>query len=411
MSERIQGNNRRLAKVESQNLTLMTDDFPIYWEKAQGSEIWDSEGKRYIDFSSAFGVASIGHSHPTLVDAISDQAGKLIHGMGDIFPAEIKIDFLEKLTSLFGEDCKAILSLTGTEAVESSLKTALMFTKRPGIVSFEGAYHGLGYGALTLTHRPHFTAHFQEQISGHVLHVPFPDASADDAQEQKATSLRALTTALNEGGVGAVIIEPIQGRGGIVIPPEGFLTEMSDIAHSYGAVLIFDEVMTGFGRTGNMFAFEHEGIRPDIMAVGKALGGGIPVSACLAKTKVMDSWPLTRGEAIHTSTFNGHPLACRSAFEVLNIIEKEDLVAESVRKGKIIRDYFASYKIRGRGMMWGIVMENETVAKATASAALDDGLIVLLDGDRMDVIAIMPPLNISDELLMEGLKILDKALG
>lgn len=396
--------NERVRRVESRNLTMVADDFPIYWDRAAGSEVWDTDGRRYIDFSSAFGVASIGHSHPDLVVAIAEQSERLIHGMGDVFPSLPRIELLEKLQEWVGGGVKSILSLSGTEAVESCLKTAAVFTGRPGVIAFEGAYHGLGYGSLSVTHRSDFREPFYDQLGIPVWHLPFPTESNSGEVESEIERILAA------GGTGAVIIEPIQGRGGIRVPPAGFLSALSETVHSHDAVLIFDEVMTGFCRTGARFAFQSEDVFPDLIALGKGLGGGMPISAAVGRPGIMDAWPESTGEAIHTSTFLGHPLACRAALAVLSIMESEELDVRSARLGEEIKRRMERFSPRGRGLMIGYEMPSGNAARAAAQAALEDGLIALLDGADQEVLVLLPPLTISEALLDEGLSILEPIL-
>lgn len=398
---------RRLGRVESWNLTFVSDELPIYWKKAAGSEVWDDTGKRYIDFSSAFGVASIGHSHPRLVAAIREQSGELIHAMGDVHPAEVKVLFLERLIEMLGFDGKAIMSLSGSEAVESAMKTAAIATGRPGILAFEGAYHGLGYGSLAATHRETFKGPFRAQLGSHVVHAPFPKRGSAGSLE---TSLSRAHDLLARGGIGAVLVEPIQGRGGIIVPPDGFLRELLALAHGHGALLVLDEVMTGFGRTGRPFAFQHDEIVPDIVALGKAMGGGIPVSATVARSEIMDKWPKSEGEAIHTSTYNGHPLACRAAFETLGIHRDEALAERSAKSGAYVFERLRRWGPRGRGLMVGIELESGRRASEVSLRALRNGLIVGLDGPGGEVIAILPPLNTPRGILDEGIAILEGVL-
>jgi 4-aminobutyrate aminotransferase-like enzyme len=398
----------RLRRVESRNLTYIREDFPIYWKRALGSEVWDEEGKRYIDFSSAFGVASVGHARPEIAAAVADQAARLSHGMGDLHPTALKIELLERLAALFPVPVRAILSLSGTEAVESALKTCMLATRRSGVLAFEGAYHGLGYGALSTTWRPDFREPFRDQLGISVVHAPFP-------MHDTVAALGACEAALKSGRIGTVLIEPVQGRGGIRETPPGFLPALRELAHRYGALLVLDEVMTGFGRTGRTFAFEHENVVPDLIAVGKALGGGVPISACVGRAEIMDAWPESRGDAIHTMTFLGHPLGCRAALVVLDLLEAERLADAAARKGARLMARLrargsAGLRPRGRGLMIGLACESSARAFAIAGHALKNGLIVLVDGSEHDCVVILPPLSIPDALLDEGLSILERAI-
>jgi len=387
--------SRRLAAVESRNITSVGEHFPIYWKRAKGSEVWDEDDKRYIDFSSAFGVASIGHSHPAVVQELQKDA--LIHGMGDVHPSRAKVELLEKLADLYGRPAKTILSLNGSDAVESALKTAVLATGRAKVIAFENAYHGLGYGALAVTWHESFRAPFRGQVADFVTHLPFGD-------------LLRLEEALATREYGALIIEPIQGRGGVNLLGPGTLARIAEMAHEAGTLVIYDEIMTGFCRTGSYFAYMHEDTRPDILCVGKALGGGIPISAAIARADVMDAWPVSDGEAIHTSTFLGHPLACRVALSVIGVFEIEKLEEKSRIDGEHILRRLADFNPRGRGMMIGVPTPSAQIAERVATKALKNRLILLINGSNRDVITLLPPLTIPRNLLDEGLDILEDAL-
>lgn len=398
--------NRRLRRVESPNITYVTEDGPIYWQRALGSEVWDTGGKRYIDFSSAFGVASIGHCHPEVALAIEKQSRLLIAGMGDVHPTELKVLLLERLRAIFGVPARGILSSTGSEAVESALKTAMFVTGKPGVIAFEGAYHGLGYGALAATSRSVFRQPFLEQLGIPVMHAPFPET-----EEEIATSLALVEVKLAEGATGAVLIEPIQGRGGIRVPAAGFLRRLYDLTQTHGALFILDEILTGLGRTGAMLACQHEDVLPDIVCLGKALGGGLPISAAIGRSEVMDVWPESNGEAIHTSTFLGHPLACRSALATLEVIEHEQLCGRAARLGAMIAERLAAWRPRGRGLMIGLPLATARQAQRVVRTALERGLILLMDGDDGNVVELLPPLTTPEPLLDEGLAILESCLA
>lgn len=387
--------SRRLAAVESRNITGIGEDFPIYWKNAKGSEVWDEEDRRYIDFSSAFGVASLGHSHPAVVEELRRDA--LIHGMGDVHPSRAKIELLEKLADLYGRPAKTILSLNGSDAVESALKTAVLATGRPKVIAFENAYHGLGYGALAVTWHESFRGPFRAQVADFVTHLPFGD-------------MALLEKTLKTRAYGALMIEPVQGRGGVISPAPGMLAQLAEMARSAGTLVIYDEIMTGFCRTGSYFAYMHENTRPDILCVGKALGGGIPISAAIARADVMDAWPASDGEAIHTSTFLGHPLACRVALRVLDVLAEEKLDEKARIDGEHLLSRLSAFNARGRGMMIGVPVPSPKIAEHVAIRALKNGLILLINGSNRDVITLLPPLTISRPLLDEGLAILEDAL-
>ena len=301
---------QRLMECEAPGVTFIADDFPVFWERAHGALVVDVDGNRYLDLTSAFGVAAGGHTDPPVSAAIAEQAARLIHGMGDVHPTEVRLRLLEALARLApGDLCKSYLSTSGADAVEFALKTAHLATGKPRVIAYEGAYHGLSLGALEVVGIEKFRAPFAPLVAQRATLLPYPGA-ADDC----SSALDALTAALaQDPQAGAVILEPIQGRGGVIVPPDGFLRGVRAVCDRHGVLLILDEIYTGFGRTGTMFACQAEAVVPDLLCVGKALGGGVPLAATIGSARVMDAWPSTGGEALHTSTFMGTPLACAAA--------------------------------------------------------------------------------------------------
>lgn len=416
----------RLSRTEVRTVTWLSPEFPTFWTDARGANVRDADGNEYLDLNGAFGVAVAGHAHPRITEAIRTQAGRLTHGMGDIHPPAVKVELLERLAQLgpWGpDDTRILLANSGSEAVEVALKTALLATGRPGIVAFEGAYHGLTLGALATTFRDHFREPFRRRLYPGVEFVPYPDAMEDGEAGVRA-ALSALDQALEEGEarghpVGAVLLEPIQGRGGVRIPPPGYLGEVVRRARARGALVIFDEIYTGLGRTGDLFALDAEGVVPDLLCLGKALGGGLPLSACLGPAEVMEAWPPSTGEAVHTSTFLGHPLACAAALAFLKVLEEESLVERARTLGEEmatrLREALTHIPgllgVRGRGMFQGIVMGGPGWPEGVSGqdvmvAALQRGLIVLPAGARGEVVELSPPLTLTYEQLeaaVEGL--------
>ncbi len=408
---------KRLARVESRNITHLTPEFPVFWEEAEGANVRDVDGNVYLDMTGAFGVSAAGHTPGGVVDGIRSQAGRLIHGMGDVHPPVGKVEFLEALAALGPwPDSRAILGSSGSESVEAALKTALLVTGRPGILAFEGAYHGLTLGSLAATHREDFRGPFLSRLYEGVRFAPFPD-SGDGGREVRK-SLDKVRWLLREGDggdeVGAVIIEPIQGRAGVRIPPPGYLEALADLTWNAKALLIFDEIFTGLGRTGALFAFLHEGVVPDLLCLGKGLGGGLPLSACVGPARIMNAWPPTRGEAIHTSTFLGNPLACAAGSAFLKELTEGDLVARSRVMGdkllELLRKSLVGIpevkEVRGRGLFVGVdLREPDTqmplrkAAVRAATLALQEGILVLPAGPQGHVLELSPPLVITHDQL------------
>lgn len=409
---------RRLARVESRNVTCM-DPAPIFWARARGANVCDADGNIYVDLTAGFGVAAAGHANPRVVAAIAAQAGALPHALGDVHPSAVKARLLERLAALAPGDLSvSILGSSGAEAVEAALKTALLHTGRPGILAFQGAYHGLTMGALAATWSDHFRTPFRDQLFHGVSFAPY---AAEPAAVAGALDTAARMVDAAERGrhpIGAVLVEPVQGRGGIVVPAPGFLEGLRALCDGRTRVLIVDEIYTGFGRTGRWFACEHHGMTPDLMTVGKALSGSVPISAAIGTPALMSAWPASTGEAIHTSTFLGNPIACAAALAQIEEIEARGLLARADRIGATIADRarhwaarFAGVSgVRGLGALQAIVLRG-TLALDACAAALRRGVLVLAEGPRLDALAITPPLVITDPQLDAALDAIEAALA
>jgi acetylornithine/succinyldiaminopimelate/putrescine aminotransferase len=392
----------RLRKHESRNVTYVDESWPVFWERAQGVNVWDADGNRFLDFTSAFGVAGLGHRHPEIVAAMKEQCDQLLHGMGDVHPTALKVEMCARLSRLTFERWgagpgKVVLSNSGFEAVETALKTARLATGKRGVMAFANGYHGLGYGSLLGTDLEKFRGPFVDQLAGVTTRVDYGSFELP-----------------NDDAIGAVLVEPIQGRGGKVLPPAGFLSALRDWCDAHGALLIFDEIYTGFHRTGKWFACEWEGVIPDLICVGKAMSGGFPISACVGKSEVMDKWPESPGEALHTSTFLGHPVGCAMALKSLEILERHEtielveVVSASLSSALQSFDHTAVHAIRGRGMMWG--MELDRPAGGLLASLLAEGLLFLADGPQGNVLSFTPPFLISEGELDHALTVIRRLL-
>lgn len=383
--------------------------------------VWDVEGKRYLDLTAAFGVAACGHAPREIVQAGTHQMRTLMHAMGDVHPHKAKANLACELsrwtferwsrttkdTSPKLHGGKVIFCNSGFEAVESALKTAHLATGRQGVIAFESGYHGLGYGALSVTHRKHFRGGFLRQLKQFGKFAPFPTS-----ESEATTSLTNVESWLKKHSIGAVILEPIQSRGGLRIPPPDFLKQLRVLCDDYGACLILDEIYTGFGRTGKWFACEHDSVLPDLICLGKALTGGFPMSACVGRSELMDkAWPPSKGEAIHTSTYLGHPVGCAMALAQLKQLKALKLAQAAKRNGRLwlrlLQQTFEPWAdrviSRGRGLMLGIEIRDKqrkpdgnTVIRWTKEL-LQNGIIVLPEGDHGEVLGISPPLIISEK--------------
>ena len=400
---------RRLGEVESRNVTCVEPAPPIFWERARGSNVWDVDGNRYVDLTAGFGVANAGHAHPRVVRAMAEQSAELLHAMGDVHPATAKVELLEALARRFpgGVPARTVLGSSGTDAVEAAIKTALLATGRAGIVAFEGAYHGLGLGALDATWRPLFREPFEARLAGATVFARFGDL--EDVRRIARSAAHPI---------GAVLIEPIQGRAGERIAPDGFLAELRVLCDQEGWLLIADEVYTGFGRTGRWFACEHENVVPDLLCVGKGLSSGMPISACIGRAEVMAAWPPSGGEALHTQTFLGHPPSCAAALASITVIEEEKLVERSAETGAAALEHLRKklggadgiVEIRGRGLLLGIECDTPQRVNTACVRSLEQGVIVLMSGDSGEVVSITPPLSIDLDLLTDALDVVAQAL-
>lgn len=437
-----------LHAYESRNVTFLDSDgsWPIVWERARGVQVWDVEGKKHLDLTAAFGVAAAGHANPQVVKAGQRQMAKLLHAMGDVHPHALKAQLARELNRITFERWhvaadvrrretnvkegvrfvtsattgKTIFCNSGFEAVEVALKTAILATGKPGIIAFEGAYHGLGYGALNATHRDYFRVPFRSQLRQFGRFVPFP-VGADVRRLKSMTGKseppylgcyeveKRLHSLFRREKIGAILVEPVQCRGGINIPPPEFLPLLRRLCDEYGVLLILDEIYTGFGRTGKWFACEHSRVMPDIICLGKALTGGFPLSACIGRADVMDTaWPKSTGEAIHTSTFLGHPVGSAMALAQIVEIRRHKLVERSARLGKkllaelkTIHTSRFKFHARGLGLMVGVELRHPDGSPATAETLaiikrmLHRGFILLPEGEHSNVISFTPPLTIT----------------
>ena len=428
-----------LRRHESRNITYLAGDggWPIVWERARGCHVWDVEGRRYLDLTAAFGVAAAGHANPRVVKAGRAQMGRLLHAMGDVHPHALKAQLVRELSRLtFGRwkagAGKTILGNSGFEAVEAALKTARRATGRRAIMAFAGGYHGLGYGALNGTHRGHFREAFRDQLGEFGRFVPFASGRegprpgvVDEAPIDVV--LEKMDAVQRREPVGAVLVEPMQARGGIRLPAPGFLKALRSWCDRHGALLILDEIYTGFGRTGRWFACEHDAVVPDLICLGKALTGGFPMSACVGRSDLMDeAWPASTGEAIHTSTFLGHPVGCAMALAQLKELRERRLAERAAAVSSAWRaglEEAASVctrlraEVRVIGLMGGVELRTRDGAPAGADAVraveqlLREGFILLPEGEAGQVIGLTPPLVIPEMELRRTTRALRKVLA
>ncbi|HXS19012.1 MAG TPA: aspartate aminotransferase family protein, partial [Polyangiaceae bacterium] len=377
----------------------------IVLSQGKGCNVLDVDGNRYVDLAAGFGSLLLGHAHSAVLRAIEIQSGRLMQGLGDVYPSDAKIGLLDRLARLHPDpSAQVILGQSGADAITAALKTAVLATGKTAVLAFKSAYHGLSYGALGVSDlRPSYREPFVDHLARDVRFVPYP-ASAAEAQQ----SLDECKRQLADGRVGAVLIEPILGRGGVVCPPAGFLTELSELARLHGALLIADEIWTGLGRAGFWLSHQREaGFFPDLICLGKGLGGGLPISACVGRGRVMQAWSCDQ-EVVHTSTFAGAPLACTAALATLDVLSRHGLIESTRSLGQtwinslreLLRDTPIT-DIRGSGLMIGIdATQIPGGAGALQRALLERGFITTTGGGRRDVLVLTPPLIINHDLWM-----------
>ena len=341
---------RRLRKVEGAAIwgdsgLPAKDDGPIVWGRAKGSVAEDLDRNRYLDFTSGFGAASLGHAAPEVTRAVAAQARRMAQGLGDLHPHATREKLARRLSALGGRLSKVLLASTGSEAVELALKTAALSTGRRRVVAFEGGYHGMSGTALEATHFPASPALLHPSGPPRAIHIPFPDL--DEGWKQVERELDGPDPP------GAVLVEPIQGRAGVLIPPPNFLASLAKRARAAGLVVIHDEILTGGGRTGPFWAWERSGpeAEPDLMTVGKGIGGGVAIAALLGKPEIMDVWAKhvpPSGEAPYASTFYAHPLACAGALATIERLAAPEMRAAVEEKGRTLARSLAAMEARAR---------------------------------------------------------------
>ncbi|MCS7265989.1 MAG: aspartate aminotransferase family protein [Armatimonadetes bacterium] len=396
---------RYLAQTSDEPIGIVVD-------RAEGCWIYAKDGKRYLDFISGIAVTSIGHRHPEVVEAIKHQVDRYLHTMvyGE-FVQDVQVALAEKLVTILQEACKRAVGKSewgwqyyptnsGTEANEGALKLARKFTGRKKFIAFKNSFHGDTMGSLSVTGREVYRKPFEPLIAD-VEFLTFGDINDLERIDEN---------------VAAVICEPIQGEAGIIVPPDNFLPALRRRCDEVEALLVFDEVQTGFGRTGKWFAFEHWGIVPDILTVGKALGGGMPLGGFLARQEVMRTFA-ENPPLCHVTTFGGHPVCCAAALAALNFMEQENLperarvMGEKLKEGikELAKRYRSASRgkivdVRGKGLMLGIEFETKEETKAFVKGCLEKGLIVGGTLHTEKVVRIAPPLTISDEEIDWALK-------
>ncbi len=393
--------------------------YPVYVERAENSEIWDVEGKRYIDFGTGIAVCNTGHSHPKVVAAVKAQLDKFSHTCVMVNPYEVAVELAEKLVDIAPGNStkKAIFVSTGAEAVENCVKIARAHTGRRGVIAFNGGFHGRTNLTMALTGKITPYKHLFGPFPGDIFHAPFPIACHDISVEQSLKALENLFKVdIAPTDVAAIIVEPIQGEGGFYQAPKEFLQALRKICDQHGIVLIADEIQTGFARTGKMFNFEYADVEPDLITMAKGIAGGFPLAAVVGKADIIDA-PLPGGLG---GTYGGSPVACAAALAVLEVIEEENLIARANQIGAIFNEQLSALQkqyphlildVRNKGAMIALELicdgdaeqPNTALTQAIIAHAAEYGLVLLACGFYGNVIRFLPALTITDELAHQGL--------
>jgi 4-aminobutyrate aminotransferase len=421
---------KRRDKMLAPSLAQDWPNLPVV--RAQGLYLYGLDGKRYMDFMASFGVVNLGHNHPRVVAAAREQMEKQVHGAVGVTLHESVLRLAEMLPEILpGHLDMFFFGNSGTEAVEGSIKLARNVTKRPGIIAFTGAFHGRSYGAASLTASKSIYRTGLEPFLPSVYHVPFADPyhspHPDDPEQCVEESLRALQTVLDRliapSQVAAVIVEPIQGEGGYVVPPRDFLVRLRELCTRNDILLIFDEVQSGFGRTGEWFAADAFGVQPDIMAVAKGIANGFPLGAVCARSELMSKWEPT----VHGTTFGGNPISCAAAIATIETIKDEGLLENAKSSGAYLLSQLKRLKekypvigdARGLGLMTAIEFSlpgtdrepNPTAAKQVLNEALSRSLLMYPCGLRSHTIRLCPPLNVTREEIDRAMQTLGDSLA
>ncbi len=401
---------------------------PVVWDHALGAEVWDVDGNHYIDWTSGVLVANVGHAHPHLAESLGAQATRLLNTFD--FPTPQRLRLAKKIIETTPSHLdKVIFVTTGSEAADAAMRMVKRYTGKYEIVSFWGGFHGRTYGPMSLSGIPKIRRNYGPLVPGTIL-VPYPYCYRCPLGKTHpecglfcldflAESVRVQSS----GSLAAVMIEPYQGTAGFVFPPSGYLKKLEAWAGDKGLVFILDEVQSSFGRTGTMWALEHEGLEPDVLLLGKGIGSGVPIAAVVTRSKIISS--LETGEL--SSTLGGNPLSCAGSLAVFEIIEKEGLVAKAARNGAYLKEKLLGLMakhpmigdVRGMGLVYGIefVKDRKTkepasdMAKKAVIECVESGLMVGKLGIYGNVMRVAPPLVITPDLIDRSVEILDKVLS
>jgi len=409
----------------------MAKDHPnLPVEKAEGCYYYGTDGTKYLDFTSGIAVENVGHRHPKVVEAIKDSADHLVHGPSGVVMYESILKLAEELQGILpGKLDNFFFGNSGTEAIEGALKLAKHVTNRPYVISFTGGFHGRTIGALSVsTSKSKYRKHLQPSWLTYQLPYANPDEAPNDVDPEvyfpeklEDEAKKLFRHQVDPGEVACMIVEPVLGEGGYIIPPKSWLKKIREICDRHGILLIFDEVQTGFGRTGNWFAAQTFDVTPDIMAVAKGIAAGLPLGVTIASKELMKQWPM----GSHATTFGGNPIACATARASIGVIKEEKLLENSREVGtyalnrlmKLKEKFPMIHDVRGVGLMIGMAFKDPKTGEPDGDAVmkvldgcLEKGVLFYLGGNSGEVIRIIPPLIVTKDQFDHGIKVLEEVL-
>ncbi len=395
--------------------------------KGEGSYLYGEDGKKYLDFASGVAVCNLGHNHPAVTRAAKEQIDKLVHAGHNVVYYEAYVELAEKLVELTGGDTMVYFSNSGAEANEGALKLAKYVTGRPAVISFKGSFHGRTMGAAAVTgSNSSYRKNYEPLVPGtyfleypNLYRTPYEYDGVHCPEQYMKQFDDLFSQLVDPSMVAAIIMEPLQGEGGYIVPHPDFIKYVRDICDKYGIMLIFDEIQTGFGRTGKMFCYEHLGIKPDIMTTAKALGAGFPLSAVIAKKEIMEKWP----SGAHGGTFGGNPVSCAAGLASIKVLES-GVIDNAAKEGEYFKNKLLELQkkhscigdVRGIGLMLATELVKEDgspdsqLCADVMHAAVKEGLILLKCGTYSNVIRYIAPCNVTSEQIDFCIEVLDKLL-
>ena len=408
----------RLRAAEGTGMRTFWEADPVVWARTEGCHVWDAEGHSYVDLYAGFAVANIGYCHPRVTEAIREQAGVMTH-CPSAAPAAVRADFYERLLAITPPSLdRVLLAITGAMANETAVQLARAATGRRNVITFGGAYPGRSVGALRWTGKRAYREQFGVAAEAHFIPYPDPFRSPWAAGAEPGTvALGLLEYALTDPASGVeppacVLLEPIQGNGGVIVPPAGFLPGVRDLCDRTGTVLVFDEIQCGFGRSGRMWASEHEGVVPDLLTLGKGIGGGLALGAIVGREDLMTTW---EPDAV-TSTFLANALNLAAGCAAIDVLRDEGLVEHSAQLGahaleRLRGELQNADEVRGRGLFVGIELADAELAGAAQRSLGERGVLVGRGGRSGNVLILAPPLVIEEGVLDEGLDAIVETVG